>query len=223
MLREYLQRDGFETESCHDGEQALSLLDSKIFDLAILDIMLPGRTGLELLRHIGPHHPSIGVIMLTARGDAVDRILGLELGADDYLPKPFDPRELSARLRAILRRREAMLPETQAASSTSKLASLTLGGLQLDPLRKSVSANGQSLNLTVAEFRLLQRLLESPRTPVDRQTLTAHALGRNLTLYDRSVDTHISNLRRKLERAGINDIVIQSVRGAGYEILECSA
>lgn len=220
MLHEYLDREGFDTYACHDGEQALSTLRTNSFDLAILDVMLPGRTGLELLRHVVPHHPGLGVIMLTARGDAVDRILGLELGADDYLPKPFDPRELSARIRAILRRRDTSSPELQTPESITQPAIRRLGGLQLDSSRKSAMANGQSLSLTAAEFRVLQRLLESPGLPVDRESLTAYALGRNLTLYDRSIDTHISNLRRKLERAGLQDVMIQSVRGAGYEILE---
>ena len=220
MLCEYLDREGFDAEACHDGDQALSTLRTNSFDLAILDVMLPGQTGLELLRHIAPQHPGLGVIMLTARGDAVDRILGLELGADDYLPKPFDPRELAARLRAILRRRETSTSELQTPEPITHSAKLILGSLQLDTSRKIASANGQSLVLTAAEFRVLQRLLESPGVPVDRESLTVHALGRHLTLYDRSIDTHISNLRRKLEKAGIHDVMIQSVRGAGYEILE---
>lgn len=221
MLAQYLAREGFSISACHEGNQALTLLGAEAFDVLILDVMLPGRNGLELLRQISPLYPALGVVMLTARGDAVDRILGLELGADDYLPKPFDPRELSARIRAVLRRREAIAREsTRHDAATAPRRILSLGALQLDFERKQARAHDQILPLTAAEFRVLQCLLQSLGSAVDRDTLTNVALGRKLTLYDRSIDTHISNLRRKLERSGVTHILIQSVRGAGYEILE---
>jgi two-component system response regulator CpxR len=220
MLAQYLAREGFSISACHEGNQALTLLAAEAFDLLILDVMLPGRNGLELLRQISPLYPALGVVMLTARGDAVDRILGLELGADDYLPKPFDPRELSARIRAVLRRREAIAREPTRHDTATAPRRILLGALQLDLERKQAWAHDQILPLTAAEFRVLQCLLQSLGSAVDRDTLTNVALGRKLTLYDRSIDTHISNLRRKLERSGATNILIQSVRGAGYEILE---
>lgn len=220
MLEQYLEREGFETHSARDGHQALSTLAAASFDLLILDVMLPGKNGLELLRHITPQYPKLAVIMLTARGDAVDRIVGLELGADDYLPKPFDPRELSARIRAILRRRALAAGEPHTPASEEPAGGTRLGTLHLDLARKQALTKGKALPLTAAEFRVLHCLLQSPATPVDRETLTLRALGRKLALYDRSVDTHVSNLRRKLELGGVTDVLIQSVRGAGYEIVE---
>lgn len=214
MLSEYLQRDGFTVRSCHDANQALADLAGNPIDLMILDVMLPGRSGLDLLRQLVPDYPALGIIMLTARGDAIDRIVGLELGADDYLPKPFDPRELSARIRAVLRRRET------SAENEDRDASVEFGSLRLDLTHKQARVRDQKLSLTAAEFRVLYRLIQSHGKAVARDELTEYALGRKLTLYDRSIDTHVSNLRRKLDQAGAKDIVIQSVRSAGYEIME---
>ena len=214
MLCEYLRRDGFTVESCHDAEQAIPHLASTSTDLVILDVMLPGRSGLDLLRQLVPQYPTVGFIMLTARGDAVDRIVGLELGADDYLPKPFDPRELSARIRAVLRRRDP------SGGTPDRSMQSVFGCLNLDLAHKQARVHDQTLSLTTAEFRVLHRLIQTPGEAVARSTLTEYALGRMLTLYDRSIDTHVSNLRRKLEQAGAKDIRIQSVRGSGYEIMK---
>jgi two-component system response regulator CpxR len=155
--------------------------------------------------------------MLTARGEAIDRILGLELGADDYLPKPFDPRELAARVRAILRRAATVGDNTQSSESAD---SFFVGTLRMDIRRRRATLGGAPLELTGAEFRVLQHLAESRGQPVDRRLLTERALGRTLTLYDRSIDTHVSNLRRKLERQGRSGFEIRSVRGTGYELIE---
>jgi len=156
-------------------------------------------------------------MMLTARGDADDRIAGLELGADDYLPKPFDPRELLARIRAILRRGAG----GTSGSTTAKAEEIVrLGNLILDLRRRRASIDDRPLELTSAEFRILNCLLDSQGKPVDRHALTEQALGRQLTLYDRAIDTHVSNLRRKMERLGTSGVEIRAVRGTGYELIE---
>jgi DNA-binding response OmpR family regulator len=157
-------------------------------------------------------------MMLTARGDPIDRILGLELGADDYLAKPFDPRELLARIRAILRRATATPPSADA----SHAGELRVGDLHLDLRRRRALLGETTLELTGAEFRVLLGLAQSHGTPVDRADLTEQALGRKLTLYDRSIDTHVSNLRRKFERAGSTSLQIRAVRGTGYELIDVS-
>lgn len=214
MLEEFMAHEGFEVSAAHDDSSALLALSDQPFDLVILDVMLPGRSGFEILKDIRQSKPRLPVMMLTARGEAIDRILGLELGADDYLAKPFDPRELTARVRAILRR----------ISSTSDSAvsehSLTAGRLTLDLKRRRASIDTDSLELTGAEFRILQLLVEELGQPVERKALTERALGRKLTLYDRSIDTHVSNLRRKLERSGDCGVEIRSVRGTGYELID---
>jgi DNA-binding response OmpR family regulator len=152
-------------------------------------------------------------MMLTARGEAIDRILGLELGADDYLSKPFDPRELAARIRAILRR-TSLTAETPTPETL-----VNVGRITLDLKRRRTTVGSEPLDLTNAEFRILQVLATELGQPVERRVLTERALGRKLTLYDRSIDTHVSNLRRKIERIGHCGIEIRSVRGTGYELL----
>lgn len=214
MLGEFMVREGFEIALATNDSTAIAELSRSTIDLVILDVMLPGRSGFDILRDIRQLRPRLPVIMLTARGEAIDRILGLELGADDYLAKPFDPRELTARVRAILRRTSPG-PETPGSES-----SLTLGHLSLDFKRRRASIDGQPLDLTGAEFRILQLLAEGKGQPVERRALTERALGRKLTLYDRSIDTHVSNLRRKLERSDRCGIEIRSVRGTGYELIE---
>ena len=187
-------------------------------DLVILDVMLPGRSGLDLLRELRAGRPRLPVLMLTARGDPVDRIVGLELGADDYLPKPFDPRELAARARAILRR-AAGAADVQGAPDRPADAVLRRGPLQLDPRRRRATLGDIALELTGAEWRVLVCLAQAQEGPVERGTLTQQALGRRLTPYDRAIDTHVNNLRRKLERAG-GGVQIRAMRGSGYELLE---
>jgi DNA-binding response OmpR family regulator len=166
-------------------------------------------------------------MMLTARGEPIDRIVGLELGADDYLPKPFDPRELAARARAVLRRSAAqtptaastMTPDPFTAGATSTETAIELGPLLLDLRHRRASLRGATLEVTGAEWRVLLALAQHAQGPVERSMLTQQALGRRLTLYDRAIDTHVSNLRRKIARSG-GGVEIRSVRGSGYELIE---
>ncbi len=215
MLGEFLEHDGFHVTVVHEAAEVAAVVDGDSGpDLVVLDVMLPQRSGFELLRELRQRHPRLPIVMLTARGDAIDRILGLELGADDYLAKPFDPRELAARMRAVLRRSQSQEPEPAETP-----ALLQAGALQLDLQRRLAHLGTQELELTGAEFRVLARLAREAGGLVGRAELTEQALGRKLTLYDRSIDTHVSNLRRKLERYGAVGIEIRAVRGSGYELL----
>ncbi|GAB3277883.1 response regulator transcription factor [Parahaliea aestuarii] len=208
LLAEFLSLEGFRVHAQHNGEQALAHCREQSYDAIVLDIMLPGLQGLDVLRRLRTfsHTP---VLMLTARGEDTDRIVGLELGADDYLPKPCNPRELAARLRAILRR-------TQAPDETSPSRELQVGRLHLNSAQRQASYNGESLSLTSAEFNVLHSLLARAGDVVDKDTLCQEALGRPLSAYDRSVDVHVSKIRRKLADCG-GDNLILSVRGAGYQ------
>jgi DNA-binding response OmpR family regulator len=208
MLAEYLGQEGFAVEAVHDGSGILERLGQGGIDLVVLDVMLPGRNGLDVLQELRRRTQTPPVLMLTARGDDVDRIVGLELGADDYLPKPFNPRELAARLRAVLRRaREPVL----AAG-----APLTLGPITIDPSRHRAEVHGTAVTLTGAELRVLEQLIRHAGKVISREQLTESALGRKLELYDRSIDTHVSNLRRKLALQPGRDPDIRGIRGAGY-------
>jgi two-component system response regulator CpxR len=209
MLTDFLRPDRLELTRCGSGEDGLECLASGSFDLVILDIMLPGISGLDVLKQIR-QTSDIPIIMLTARGDDVDRIIGLEFGADDYLAKPFNPRELSARIKAILRR-------LQRDAANSSL--LKLGEIELDSRMRRASVGGKTLRLTGTEFEILRCLLEAPGDVVGKEQLSERALGRRLLPYDRSIDTHISNLRGKLERAGHRKESIQNQRGVGYMLI----
>jgi len=218
MLGEFLQREGYAVEAHHGADAGVAALRAAEPDLLILDVMLPERSGLDVLRELRLASSRLPVMMLTARGDPIDRILGLELGADDYLAKPFDPRELLARIRAILRRATA----TPTSTDASHAGELRVGDLYLDLRRRRALLGETTLELTGAEFRVLLGLAQSHGTPVDRSDLTEQALGRKLTLYDRSIDAHVSNLRRKFERAGSTSLQIRAVRGTGYELIDAS-
>jgi two-component system response regulator CpxR len=207
MLAEYLGREGFEVEIEPDGGRAHDRAGQLQADLVVLDVMLPGRNGLDVLRALRARDQPPPVLMLTARGDDVDRIVGLELGADDYLPKPFNPRELVARMRAVLRR---------ASDRGAAGEPVALGPVQLDAARHRVTVRGRIVDLTGAEFRVLEVLLRSAGRVVSREQLTDQALGRKLELYDRAVDTHVSNLRRKLALEPPVEPEIRGIRGAGY-------
>ncbi len=208
MLVEFLAHDQFDVTTCTSGEAGLDLLQHQKFELIILDIMMPGMNGMEVLKTLR-NELSTPVIMLTARGDDVDRILGLEFGADDYLTKPFNPRELLARIRAILRR----------SQSNNVTRQLDVGELRIDARAASVKAGDATLNLTGTEFALLHCLAQSPGQIVSKDTLAQEALGRRHMPYDRSIDTHLSNVRRKLANAGVASPTIQSRRGVGYSLL----
>lgn len=206
MLGDYFAPDRLHLSVCGSGEEGLKRLAQDTFDLLILDIMLPGQNGLEVLQKVRASS-DLPVIMLTARGEDVDRIIGLEFGADDYLPKPFNPRELVARVKALLRRAQ------RPGGDTRRLVS---GGVELDMRTRSVSVFGEPLRLTGTEFEILRCLLETPGAVVGREQLSERALGRRLMPYDRSIDTHISNLRGKLERSPGAGVTIRNQRGVGY-------
>jgi len=206
MLKEFLAPDHLDVSARLNGEDGLQALQDETWDLLILDIMLPGMNGIDVLKQIR-QDSDIPVIMLTARGDDVDRILGLEFGADDYLSKPFNPRELLARIKAIMRR---------SGSDEKRGKSLTVGALQLDVDSRRVSAGGESIRLTGTEFELLRCLAESPGKVVPKEQLTQEVLGRRHLPYDRSIDTHVSNVRGKLSGAGVDNPSIRSQRGVGY-------
>jgi DNA-binding response OmpR family regulator len=210
MLTEYLGSEGFVVAPCGDGQEALKRLGAESFDLVILDVMLPGLNGFDLLRRLR-QTLSMPVIMLTARGADVDRIVGLELGADDYLAKPFSPRELVARIRAVLRRAGAR--EVEPDESV-----VQLGSLRLDPAGYEAALNGQPVRLTGTEFRLLKMLIAAPGKIQTRAALSETVLARRLQPFDRSIDTHVSNLRRKLGTGpGVPEI--RNIRGEGYVLL----
>ncbi len=209
MLTEYLEAEHFTVKSVHDGGDALTELGGGRFEIVILDVMLPRLGGFDVLRRLGASH-STPILMLTARGDDVDRIVGLELGADDYLSKPFNPRELVARMRAILRRASSRGGRDEAPDR------LTVGAIVLDTGTRQVRIADAPVNLTGAEFRVLELLMRAAGQVISRDAMTEQALGRRLVPYDRSIDTHISNLRRKLDLEADGNPQIKNVRGSGY-------
>jgi DNA-binding response OmpR family regulator len=213
LVAEYLAPEGFAQEAVHDGVQGVVRALSNEHALVVLDVMLPEVNGFEVLRRIRAAS-RIPVIMLTARGDDVDRIVGLEIGADDYLAKPFNPRELVARIRAILRRTKPEKIETKEMHSARER--LLAGDVELDVDARIVRRAGEHLELTAVEFDLLLMLLRSLGRVVTREELTKAVLGRNLMPFDRSLDMHISNLRRKLGHQASNTERIKTVRGVGY-------
>ena len=207
MLSEYLRMESFTVDSIHDGISGFQQALSQSYDAIILDVMLPSADGFTVLRKIREHSQT-PVLMLTAKGDDIDRIVGLEMGADDYLPKPCNPRELVARLRAILRRTQANIPNTLLKS----------GQLEIHPSSRLVLFANNALSLTSTEYNLLEVLIKNKGTVVTKQTLSEKALGRTLTRYDRSIDMHLSKLRQKLGDS--EQQIIQTVRGIGYQLCE---
>jgi DNA-binding response OmpR family regulator len=205
LLTERLTSEGFTIEIANDGNRGLDRALSLEHALVVLDLMLPGMTGLEVLRRLRAKSP-VPVLILTARGDDIDRILGLEIGADDYVPKPFNPRELIARIRAILRR-SSRVPATADP--------VVMGDLRLDPQAREVWLNDVALNLTSVEFALLEAFLRDAGRVLSREQLTESVLGRKLGPFDRVIDVHVSNLRKKLG-ASEHGPRIKSVRGSGY-------
>ncbi|CAD5376915.1 DNA-binding response regulator in two-component regulatory system with CpxA [Pseudomonas sp. OF001] len=210
LLAAWLGQEGFQVRACHDGGSARQALAEQAPDAVVLDVMLPDGSGLELLRQLRGEHPELPVLMLSARGEPLDRILGLELGADDYLAKPCDPRELTARLRAVLRRVQP------GGGSPSANTRLELGDLSYSPSRGVAMLGEQEIALTVSESHILEALLKQPGEPLDKQALAQLALGRRLTLYDRSLDMHVSNLRKKLGPHADGRPRILASRGRGY-------
>jgi two-component system response regulator CpxR len=214
LLSQYLKPEGFEITSVYDGEQGLRLAISEAgkYDLIVLDVMLPGMSGFEVLQHLR-HQSDTPVLMLTARDEEVLRIMGLEMGADDYLPKPFNPRELIARARAILRRTKDRHDKNTTLSMPE---TISVGDIELDTGTRVVKRSGERIELTSVEFGFLEMLLRAAGHVVTREQLTEGVLGRPLTPYDRSVDVHLSSLRKKLGHKLGEIERIKTVRGAGY-------
>ncbi len=210
MLTEYMGRYGFHVSSVHRGDTGLKAAIEKPFALVLLDVMLPGLDGFEVLRRIRATS-AISVLLLTARGEDVDRIVGLEIGADDYLSKPFNPRELLARVRAILRR-------TIGAGVKQEPTLLRAEGLELNLAARSVLQDGKKIELTDVEFALLEALMRSPGKVVSREDISENVLGRKFHPFDRSLDMHVSRLRRKLSIKGAPEDMVKTIRGVGYQL-----
>jgi len=207
MVDNYLKREGFETTRATNGNEALELFCNQSFDLVVLDLMLPELDGLEVCKEIR-RFSEVPIIMLTAKNDEIDKLLGLELGADDYISKPFSLRELNARIKAVLRR---------SKNHSLAVTTIIVNNLRLEPSRFELYVNDTLLNLTPTEFKLIYTLLEYPGQVFSRLQLLERAYGDIYEGYERSIDTHISNLRRKLENAG-SQISIKSVYGIGYKV-----
>lgn len=213
LVSDYLTLDGFSLDHASDGVAGLQKAQTGQYQLILLDIMLPGLDGLSLLRQLR-QTSYCPVLMLTARGDDIDRILGLELGADDYLAKPFNPRELSARVRAILRRVELAQQPSQQQTPL-----LELNGVQLNRQNRQVHCQGFPVVLTATEFQLLEYLMHHAGRVVSKEELSKEVMGRVLQQYDRSLDMHVSNIRKKLAQGAAVE-KIQTLRGSGYLFLE---
>jgi len=209
LVSEYLTVEGFDISCVNDGETGLRLALSGDYDMAILDVMLPKMNGFDVLRNLR-EQSKLPVIMLTARGDDMERIVGLEIGADDYLAKPFNPRELAARLRAILRRSATVDGD---ADGNEKL---DVDGVQLSPTSRIAIRDGEEMNLTSVEFGLLHELLKDAGKIVKKEELSESVLERKLSPYDRSLDMHISNLRKKLGTRSDGSDRIKTIRSVGY-------
>lgn len=209
LLIDYLSLEGFEAKSAQNGLDGLTMLANDDFDLIVLDVMMPGMSGTETLTKIREKYKT-PVLMLTARGDPVDRILGLELGADDYVPKPCTPRELVARMRAILRR-------TSANDNSS--GPVQVGKLSIDLPQRRVTYDGQPIAFTGTELALIEMLARHAGEPVAKADIYPRILGRPLGRYDRAIDVHISSIRHKLAEFAHDDILIESVRGVGYQLV----
>ena len=205
LLTEFLRREGFTVECAHEGHEGLEKALKPGVDMVVLDVMLPGIDGFEILKRLR-QQSSVPVMMLTARGEDVDRIVGLELGADDYLSKPFNPKELSARIRAVLRRYE---PRPAAPAGR-----VEINGVLLDPGTREVFSNGRPVELTTFEFDILELLMRSAGRVLSRDALMENFYSRKATPFDRSLDMHISHLRKKLENG---DALIKTIRGVGYQ------
>ncbi|GAA3935017.1 response regulator transcription factor [Litoribacillus peritrichatus] len=223
LLSTYLSNEGFSVEQAFDGEQALKKINTSPFDIVILDIMMPVKNGIDTLRDLRRDHQT-PVIMLTAKSEDIDRIIGLEMGADDYLPKPCNPRELIARIRAILRRTSA--PSLSGDSDESNrpdqpshkkaATQIRVGKLTLNTARFEAHYDQQPITLTGAEFKLLQVMLSHPGAILSKAQLSLDVLNRPLEAYDRSIDVHVSNLRKKLAGVEITTDIISNIRGQGY-------
>lgn len=220
MLKEYLEQEGFTIQTAHDGETGAQLVaqqsPSGVIDIVVLDVMMPKLNGIDTLKRIR-QHSNIPVIMLTARGDNTDRIVGLELGADDYVPKPSTPREIVARIRAILRRVKSSQEPGQEAQVSEHI---TVGALEIWPSQRLVNWDGAAVELTSTEFNLLEILAKNAGQVVTKQDLSQLGLGRPLARFDRSIDVHLSSIRHKLGVLPDGRQCIQTVFRLGYQLLK---
>jgi two-component system response regulator CpxR len=209
LVAEYLEPEGYKVEAVHDGVHGVERALSEDHVLAVLDYMLPGVNGFEVLRQIRARS-RLPIVMLTARGDDMNRIIGLQIGADDYLPKPFNPLELVARINAVLRRTQAE-PDPKSISEI-----VVIGDVEMDKRTRTVRRAGEAIDLTAVEYSLLEKLLKAPGHIVGREDLVKEVLHRELSPFDRSIDTHVSNLRRKLGHLVDGVERIKTVRSVGY-------
>lgn len=212
MLRDYLVQEGFAVKIVHDGASGVAEALSGAYAIVVLDVMMPKLNGLETLKRIRAKS-QMPILMLTARGDDTDRIVGLELGADDYVPKPCTPRELTARLRAILRRTRP------AENDVAQTSVLTVNALTMWPEQRRAEWGGKTLELTSTEFNLLEVLLRNAGKPVSKNDLSERGLGRPLTRFDRNIDVHLSSLRQKLGTLSDGRSCIQTVYRLGYQFI----
>ncbi len=215
LVAEYLEPLGFQIEAVHRGDAGAQRALESEHDLILLDVMLPGQNGFEVLRHIR-ESSKVPVLMLTARGEDVDRIVGLEIGADDYLPKPFNPRELAARVRAILRR-------SSGREGLENSQTLVVGDVEMEPGTRLVCRSGNVVELTAVEYDVLEKLLRAAGRIMTREELSRDVLGRSASPFDRSIDMHISNLRKKLGHQVGSAERIKTVRGVGYIYVQAGA
>jgi DNA-binding response OmpR family regulator len=212
-LVRYLNHEGYKATGAHDGQAMRRALEQEPAALVILDLVMPGEDGLSLTRYLRGQS-DIGILILTGKGDTVDRVVGLEMGADDYIAKPFDPRELLARVRSILRRQGRA---TQAPAPDSETSLVTFDGWKLDMARRELTSDsGENVHLTSTEFDLLAAFIRHPNRALSRDQLMDAAAGRDWSPFDRSIDLHISHLRRKIEKDPRNPRLIKTLRGAGY-------
>jgi two-component system phosphate regulon response regulator OmpR len=213
LLQRYLTEQGFSVLTVPDAAGMDKALARERVDLLVLDLMLPGEDGLSICRRLRGTKNGVPIIMLTAKGEDVDRIVGLEMGADDYLPKPFNPRELVARIKAVMRRRAAPLPPGSPALAPEKVS---FGNMTVNLATRALDRDGQSISLTTGEFALLKVLVTHPRTPLSRDKLMELARGREYEVFDRSIDVQVSRLRKLVEKDPARPAYIQTVWGFGY-------
>jgi two-component system, OmpR family, phosphate regulon response regulator OmpR len=212
LLQRYLTEQGFNVKVVADSKEMDDALATETIDLMVLDLMLPGEDGLSICRRIRGSGTMLPIVMLTARGDDVDRIIGLEMGADDYLPKPFNPRELLARINAVLRRHERLQPSAPAITSDN----ITIGEFVFNTSTRSLSRGVASIPITSGEFALLKVFVDHPRQPLSRDRLMQLARGRELDVFDRSIDVQVSRLRKLIEPDPAHPRYLQTMWGFGY-------
>lgn len=212
LLQRYLTEQGFNVKVVADSKEMDDALATETIDLMVLDLMLPGEDGLSICRRIRGSGTMLPIVMLTARGDDVDRIIGLEMGADDYLPKPFNPRELLARINAVLRRHERLQPSAPAITSDN----ITIGEFVFNTSTRSLSLGSTSIPITSGEFALLKVFVDHPRQPLSRDRLMQLARGRELDVFDRSIDVQVSRLRKLIEPDPAHPRYLQTMWGFGY-------